>query len=256
MAFQLSPGVNVSEVDLTNAVPSVSTTAGAFAGQFTWGPVDKLKQVTNEISLSNTFGKPNSNTAVSFFSAANFLSYGNNLYVARSVGTAAKNATGGTALLIKNEDVFDASYLNSDNGGIYGSFTARYPGAIGNSLKVSVCDNSTDFAVWTYKGYFPGAPGTSTQAAAAGGSADELHVVVVDENGLFTGTAGTVVEKFAYLSKATNSTVNGVTNYYKNVIFNNSKYIYAVDVLSTAPEYSTYGKPLANTQYYSSGSLN
>ena len=146
MAFQLSPGVNVSEVDLTNTVPSVSTTAGAFAGQFTWGPANKLSQVTNEASLVNVFGKPNSNTAVSFFSAANFLAYGNNLYVVRAVGSQAKNATAGTSLLINNQDVFEASYLNVDNGGIYGEFAARYPGSLGNSLKVSVCDNATDFA--------------------------------------------------------------------------------------------------------------
>ena len=255
MAFQLSPGVNVSEVDLTNAVPSVSTTAGAFAGQFTWGPADKLKQVSNEISLVNTFGKPNSNSAVSFFSAANFLSYGNNLYVVRAVGDTSKNATGGTALLIKNEDVFEASYLNSDNGGLYGGFAARYPGSLGNSLKVSVCDNSTDFAGWAYKGYFPGAPGTSTQATAAGGSADELHIAVIDEDGLFTGTAGTVVEKFAYLSKGSNATINGVSNYYKNVIFNSSNYIYCID----APEYnttnSTWGQTI-NTTFATLTSVN
>jgi hypothetical protein len=42
MAFQLSPGVNVSEVDLTTVIPSVLTTAGAFAGNFVWGPANKV----------------------------------------------------------------------------------------------------------------------------------------------------------------------------------------------------------------------
>ena len=72
MAFQISPGVNVSEVDLTTVVPSVLTTAGAFAGTFKWGPANKLILVDSEITLSKTFGTPDSNSAVSFFTASNF----------------------------------------------------------------------------------------------------------------------------------------------------------------------------------------
>ena len=65
MAFQISPGVNVSEVDLTTVVPSVLTTAGAFAGPFPWGPVEKIKQISNEIVLVQTFAPsgPDANTA-------------------------------------------------------------------------------------------------------------------------------------------------------------------------------------------------
>ena len=62
MAFQLSPGVNVSEVDLTTVVPSVATTVGGLAGNFTWGPVDEVTIVTTEIRLVDTFGKPDANT--------------------------------------------------------------------------------------------------------------------------------------------------------------------------------------------------
>jgi hypothetical protein len=91
MAFQLSPGVNVSEVDLTTVVPSVFTTAGAFSGSFTWGPANKVVLIDNEVTLSKTFGKPDSNTATSFFTAANFLTYGNNLSVVRAVGSGANN---------------------------------------------------------------------------------------------------------------------------------------------------------------------
>ena len=52
MAFQISPGVNVSEVDLTTVVPSVLTTAGAFAGALQWGPVNKIIQISSEIDLA------------------------------------------------------------------------------------------------------------------------------------------------------------------------------------------------------------
>jgi phage tail sheath protein FI len=247
MAFQNSPGVNVSEIDQTTVVPSISTTAGAFAGQFTWGPVNKVTQITNEVDLVTRFGKPNSTTAGSFFSAANFLAYGNNLSVVRAVGSSAKNATGGTALLVKNSDVFQASYLNQNNGGTYGAFVARYPGTLGNSIDVSVVDNSTDFATWTYKSYFTAAPGTSEQAAAAGGSYDELHIVVIDANGLFTGQVGTVLETFAFVSKASNAVLNGVSNYYKNVIFNNSKYVYAIDPVDYSTQVATWGGTIGTT---------
>ena len=136
MAFQISPGVNVSEVDQTTVVPSVLTTAGAIAGNFKWGPAEVITQVDNELTLVKSFGKPDSNTASSFFTAANFLAYGNNLSVVRAVGTTAKNASADTTVLIKNADSFQSTYLNSNNGGTYGAFVARYPGAIGNSIAV------------------------------------------------------------------------------------------------------------------------
>jgi hypothetical protein len=103
MAFQLSPGVNVSEVDLTTVVPSVATTIGGFAGNFAWGPIDEITAIGNEIRLAETFGKPDSNTYTQFFTAANFLSYGADLRVVRTANTSAKNATtSGTGLQIKN----------------------------------------------------------------------------------------------------------------------------------------------------------
>jgi hypothetical protein len=64
MAFQISPGVNVAEVDATTVVPAVQQTAGAFAGTFQWGPADKVKQIDSEITLVSTYGKPDSGSAV------------------------------------------------------------------------------------------------------------------------------------------------------------------------------------------------
>ena len=97
MAFQISPGVNVSEVDLTTVIPSVQTTAGAFAGAFVWGPANLRTTVDSEITLVNKFGKPDNNTATSFFTAASYLAYGNNLKVVRSVGANCFNAKANTA---------------------------------------------------------------------------------------------------------------------------------------------------------------
>ena len=83
MAFQLSPGVVVTEKDLTSVVPAVATTTGGFVGAFQWGPVDQVVTIDSENKLVNVFGLPNSNTFTSFFTAANFLAYGNNLQTIR-----------------------------------------------------------------------------------------------------------------------------------------------------------------------------
>ena len=255
MAFQISPGVNVSEVDLTTVVPSVLTTAGAFAGTFQWGPANKRILVDSEITLAKVFGKPEANSATSFFTAASFLAYGNNLKVVRAVGANAKNAQANTTtanITVNNEDDFELSYLNSDNNNFYGA-VARYPGSLGNSLTVSIIDAGANFATWNVNGvgvssYFTGAPGTSAQCAAAGGSNDEVHVIVMDTGGAFTGTKNTVLEVFPYLSKGSDAVdYLGNSNYYINAIFKNSKYVYATGPQDYANTNSTWGKTLAGT---------
>ena len=251
MAFQISPGVNVSEVDLTTVVPSVLTTSGAFAGTFKWGPVDKLVLVDSEITLTKTFGTPDTNSAVSFFTASNFLSYGNNLTIVRAVGTTSFNAdanTSQTNIQMANSDSFQATLLNTDNANLYGSFMARYPGKLGNSLSVAVCSNTATFSAWTYKGYFTSAPTTSDYVTNAGGSNDEMHIAIIDTGGLFSGTQGTILETFPFVSKASDASINGSSNYYKQVIFNNSKYVYAVDPVDYANTNATWGKT-ANTVF-------
>ncbi|CAB4133470.1 tail sheath protein [uncultured Caudovirales phage] len=259
MAFQISPGVGVSEVDLTTVVPSVLTTAGAFAGPFIWGPVNKRIQITSEIDLVNRFGNPDSNTYTSFFTAASFLAYGNNLNVVRVVGPLAKNATANTqaSVAINNKDAFEYTYLNGNNNNKYGAFVARYPGALGNSLTVSVIDAgaAASFASWNINGisvssYFTSAPNTSTQVANAGGLYDQMHVIVMDTGGAISGTKNTVLEVFPFLSKATDADDSlGNSNYYKNYIFNNSKYIQAIDPVSYATTSTTWGTPMAGTTY-------
>jgi phage tail sheath protein FI len=224
MAFQLSPGVNVSEVDLTTVIPSGATSIGAFAGPFAWGPVGEIITISNEAKLVERFGKPDSNNYEYWFSAANFLAYSNNLKVVRSFGAATKNAVAnGTSVLIKNDDDWLDNY--SSGATTYGEFAARYAGAIGNSLKVSMADANT-FSGWAYSAQFTGTPGTSTYTSNQGGANDEIHIIVVDEEGKFTGTTNTVLEKFAFVSKASDAKDDsGNTIYYKNVLTNKSKYI-------------------------------
>ena len=228
MAFQLSPGVLVTERDLTNVVPAVSSSAGGYVGYFLWGPVNEIQTISSENQLVREFGKPTSTTTVHFHTAANFLGYGNNLQLVRTVGTAARNAVAsGTAVAINNQDVYDASYANGE--GSVGPVAAKYPGTVGNSLKISICDGA-NFEGWEYETQFDGTPSTSTFATSKGASGDEVHVIVVDEDGAFSGTAGTVLEKFPFLSVASDAkSSDGASIYYKNVINAQSKYVWWMD---------------------------
>lgn len=87
MAFPLSPGVNIREIDLTTVVPNVATTDGAIAGLFRWGPIDQRILIDSENLLVARFGKPTNYNAETFFTAANFLAYSNRLYVSRAANT-------------------------------------------------------------------------------------------------------------------------------------------------------------------------
>ena len=229
MAFQLSPGVNVSEIDLTTVIPSVATSTGAFVGPFNWGPIGAVTTISDEVRLVNSFGKPDSDNYEYWFSAANFLAYGNNLKIVRAQGLGALNATAnGTGVLIKNED----DYVDNHTGyaaGAYGNtggWAARYAGSLGNSILVSMADANT-WNVWAYASQFSATPNTSSYVASRGGANDEVHIVVVDEDGLWTGAAGTVLEKYAFVSKARDAKDDsGNSNYYKDVIQNRSQYIW------------------------------
>ena len=270
MANLLSPGVSVNEVNLTTVVPSVLTTAGAYAGPFAWGPASTIIPVSTESILVNTFGKPDSNTYASFFTAASFLAYGNNLQVVRAANTASYNSTANASaqVQIANANVFQYNYLPSGASNSLGAFAARYPGALGNSITVSVIDagaNASQYASWnvalynsantnyastSLAGYFNSQPSTSYSTTQLGGANDQIHIAVVDTGGLFSGTKGTVLETFAYLSKASDSLdSSGQSNYYKNAIFNQSKYIYAVDPVNYVSTNATWGKLMANTSY-------
>tara|TARA_B110000977_G_scaffold87024_1_gene115868 strand:- start:1090 stop:3210 length:2121 start_codon:yes stop_codon:yes gene_type:complete len=126
MAFQLSPGVNISEVDLTNVTPAVATTEGAIAGVFRWGPTGQRTLITSEKELASRFGKPatyyTDETALvdtwtnheTWFSASNFLGYSDALFVTR-VETASLAAAAST------------------------NWGAIYKGKLGNSIQVSHC---------------------------------------------------------------------------------------------------------------------
>jgi phage tail sheath protein FI len=157
MAFALSPSVNVKEIDLTTSIPAVSTSIAGFAGRFQWGPAYMKKLITTEKDLISVFGYPDDNTYEDWFTAWNFLQYGNTLYVVRAVDpTTAKNAglecndtTGATApasypTYLTNSDAVDAYTYGATTTADKLLLTAKYPGLQGNTYKVAV----SNFADW------------------------------------------------------------------------------------------------------------
>jgi phage tail sheath protein FI len=226
MAFQLSPGVNVSEQDLTTVVPSVASSTGAFAGKFSWGPVNEVVTISNEVRLSETFGKPTNDNYEYWFSAANFLAYSNTLRVVRSANTqstfnATANAVG---LLIENNSDYESNHSGGAN--TYGEFAAKYPGDLGNSIRVEIADANT-YVGWDYANQFTDAPATSIFVNSKGGQDDELHIVVIDKDGKFTGSANAVLERYSFVSKASDAkTFDGTNNYYKDVLNSRSRYVW------------------------------
>ena len=222
MANLVSPGVQVKEIDLTNVVPSVSSTIGAMAGAFAWGPVNEVVTVSSETQLVEKFGKSDANTFESVLTASQFLSYGNNLKVVRAVGSAARNATAsGTGILTQNKAVFDGQTPAAADWA-----QARYPGVTGNAVGVSVLTATQTGTAWQLLNV-EGAPGTSAGAAAVGGSNDEIHIWVYDVNGSITGTAGTVLETWTYLSQASDvKSSDGTSLYYKDVINSGSNWVF------------------------------
>jgi phage tail sheath protein FI len=193
LKFSESPAVQIKEIDLTGTVPSVTSTTGALVGDFNWGPVNTPTLIGNESELSAVFGNPTSGGVEvdDYLSAAYFLKYSSSLYVVNiNPGAKASDST----------------------------FTAKYPGLLGNSISVSVCgpidaldtDQLTnEFDNWTYASSFTSAP-----------EGDELHVVVLLD--------GSVVETFEYVSSVEGSkTTNGTNNYVVDVLESRSSWVIA-----------------------------
>ena len=143
MPFQVSPGVLVKEVDLTNVVPAVSTSIGAIAGAFEKGPVGEITAVSSEEELVRLFGKPNGNNFETFFTASNFLQYGNALRVVRAESGVTNAMSGGSGLLIKSDTHYQDNY--SAGQASSGEWGARTAGTHGNSLGVSMCTSANAY---------------------------------------------------------------------------------------------------------------
>ena len=346
MAFQVSPGVLVTEKDLTNVIPAVSTSAGAIVMTAEKGPIDEITTISSESELVNVFGKPTTDNFEEFFCAANFLGYGNNLKVVRPITGMVNAAVSGTAILIKNTtDYLDNYGSDASFAANVGAYAAREAGTLGNSLKISVCSNSTAFGPhsmsgnlvadasaaigdttitvddgslmqvgdilefgdasnvpstdgapsgffykitaisthlltiarfnpatgktetgglrhavvdnakvlrhWEYYFNFDGPPTSTDDVVAAGGSLDEMHIVVLDEDGGITGQAGEILETFAGVSQASDAKdASGNSNFYSDVIYRTSSFVYVMDHETTLANAGSAkkGQTFDNTQ--------
>ena len=100
---------------------------------------------------------------------------------------------------------------------------------------------------WRYYDIFDKAPGTSPYAQARGGVNDEMHIAIIDEDGDLSGTKGSILEKFAAVSKASDGkTPQGDTNYYSDVLYNQSNYIFWMDHNTSG---SNWGNTAASTTF-------
>ena len=143
MGFQLSPGVQVSEIDLTTIVPSVATTPGAVVIVSQWGPVAERVLVDSERNLLRVFQGPNNDNFTHWFTANNFLGYGNNLQVVRAVANDALNSSSSgsfTGVVLNEEDYENTSDVVLVSAG---EWIGKFPGSLGNSLEVSIFDGQS-----------------------------------------------------------------------------------------------------------------
>lgn len=365
MPTQVSPGVVSNEIDLTTIVPSVDTTEAAIAGVFAWGAVNDATLVTNEDELVLAYGPPTDANFETWFSAANFLAYGNKLYVSRAAANAFNSVAGpsytantvSTTLIKNREDYLDQIDTLSANGASY--YVAKYPGARGNSLRIAQCDSASQFTsviasadanttvalsftvgsnvatltvtnsannliaantvantvlaalstndiikagnttigtqfvkvsgksvaatatganavntvtatinlatlytlssnvtqasvtrYWEFYSSVDRAPGTSPYAAARGGQGDEMHVVVVDDDGLFTGTKGEILEVYPHLSRAVDALgEQGGSLFVENVLNQSSPFVwYAYDRAGSTRTTASAAVPVTTPQ--------
>ena len=132
MPIQLSPGVVTTEYDLTGIIPAVSTSAGAIAGIYGWGPVNTITLVGSQAQYGNTFGPPTNLNAETWFTGWNFLSYGNTMYVVR-----AANTTGATP--------FATFTSNSSSGSLSNTFiiSSGNTNNLTNGMYISQSSNTT-----------------------------------------------------------------------------------------------------------------
>ena len=145
MSFLVSPGVHVREIDLTGIVPAVPTTIGAIAGAFQKGPVGSIVRLGSEEEMVKIFGEPQNsgNQFETFFTAANFLQYSDQLSIVRCESGVTNAIASGTSFIIRDDDHYEDSF--ADGQGSVGEWAARTAGAWGNSIGVSVCASATAY---------------------------------------------------------------------------------------------------------------
>src|SRR5210317_914124 len=171
-----------------------------------------------------------------------------------SVGDTVVTVTSGTGIIAGDIVNFGDTYeyrvvsISTNDLTIVRKEEPQYFGASDSSgLHEVITDGAQVRRRWRHYDLFDKAPGTSPYATALSGVNDELHIVVVDEDGGITGTKGDILESFGAVSKASDAkTPQGSVNYYPDVIYNSSSYIYWMDHNASG---SNWGTAAAGTTY-------
>ena len=256
----ISPGINVSEVDLTTVVPRLGTTVGAIAGMFPWGPMQQRILIGSESQLVATYGEPNSNNAETFFTAANFLSYGNSLYVVRAGNTtsndanaylsAVANAAGysvtnaiASSVSVLNEIDFSNKKANNYSYDANVMFVAKFPGAIGNSLKVSVCDSVNAYS-------------SNVNIVSTSTTPDTTLTLTVTSGNASVTTSDTTGLKVGSVLYSLSNTGLGITSNTTTVVSVTNTTVFVINATPSASNTTTAGfvtaRGIANITYGSS----
>ena len=204
-----SPGVNIAEVDLTRVPVTRTTTTAGFAGVFRWGPVNERTTIQSVAQLVSKFGSPKkSYNQETFYTVYDYLSYSDKIVIVRA-------STGATAAGPSSSDPF----YNSPSPYL----AAKYTGTMGSSLKVRIVSRASwDSIDADTKSMGSGKPG---KGLTNGVIDNKYHVFVIDEDGLFTGTRGKLLEKFENVSDEETAKNSGASIFMVDVINNSSKYI-------------------------------
>ena len=118
----------------------------------------------------------------------------------------------------------------------------RHDGSDQGGIHTAIANGVSVRRRWRYYDLVAGAPGTSSYVSDRGGSNDELHIVVTDNDGDITGKVGEVLEVYDSVSKASDGkTPQGDDNYYPNVVYNKSEYIYWMDHISSGSNWGAGG---------------
>lgn len=267
---------NANQLNATSLVGKRVTSITSTNSGYTTAPTVVLSAPTSGQTATATAAIDPANPGKILITVTN----GGSGYTVAPTATITKTTTGDTitagtttvnvgdgGIKIQNNDVYTTMHMNGNNG--VGAFAARYPGKLGNAIRIEVAD-ATNYDSWANKAYFSAAPGTSEYAdRIKPGVNDEMHILVIDSTGAWTGTSGAVLEAYPFASKAQDAKfADGSTAYYKNVINAASKYVYwmdhptdltsastdaawgtgVTDMLSTQTRYKTF----TSTQIYTS----
>jgi hypothetical protein len=218
MVFSVSPSVIVREVDATTVIPAIATPPAAIAGVFRWGPTNERTFITSEQDLVQRFGKPFANTSwqnfETFFTAADYLSYANALYVTRVTSNANTAAIG-----------------TIDDPGTY--FAAKYPGALGNALEVSyVTGNSYEQQLIAEQEVFGAVDFNSTTISIQGTELD-IPTAIVENDIIRVGNVSIGYQDLivASYNKTTGINANtGLDEYNYDFVFKNRYTLSTLDL--------------------------